>query len=617
MPRIADVVRPFRSAQPRPDVPTRQCEARPRCPGARDPRRVARAADIRTAPCPERGRPEMELPRRADHRQQPDGRPPRLGPGVQGCLPAVPRDARRGPTLAERVRLPGPVGRGQRRAGPGVHEQAGHRGLRDRRVRLALQTARPDLCRPPDGAERPARDVDGLERPGRAPPPARPPRGGSLPAHDDRGSGRACHRQRRDARRAAGHARRRRQLLHVQQREQRPDLGLPQGMPSPRLALQGPRHDAVVRALRDRHLADGDERGLRRPRGSGPHDPPAARRSAGRGPAGMDDDAVDADLERGRGGRTGAALRQGPPGRCDPLAREGHSQAGLDRNVRGPRGAAWLGAGRLALRRPVRRPARGPEGLRDRRLTDRGGCAVRAPRRRLGRGRRGGGDRHRPRRPGLRRGGLRPRQGARPADDRPARRERHRRRWVRIADRARRPRRDRSDRRAPEARGPLLPPRALPASLSALLAMPDPARLPARRRVVHQHGSGLRQAPRGADARGGRCEPPLPDHGGRRPDPVDPVVRLRPGARLAPEHARLDDQQEALLGPGAADLRLHRVRHLRRDRLQRRHLRRHHRRRRLRLGQPDQDQFRHPDAQRRQHVQRRHHDQQRHSAHQQ
>ena len=65
---------------------------------------------------------------------------------------------------------------------------------------------------------------------------------------------------------------------------------------------------------------------------------------------------------------------------------------------------------------------------------------------------------------------------------------------------------------------------------------------------------------------GGRREPPLPDHGGRRPDPVDPGLRLRAGARLAPEHARLDDQQEALLGPGAADLRLPGVRDVRRRR---------------------------------------------------
>ena len=38
-----------------------------------------------------------------------------------------------------------------------------------------------------------------------------------------------------------------RQLLHVQQREQRPDLGLPGRVPPARLDVQGPRHDAVVR----------------------------------------------------------------------------------------------------------------------------------------------------------------------------------------------------------------------------------------------------------------------------------------------------------------------------------------------------------------------------------
>ena len=59
-------------------------------------------------------------------------------------------------------------------------------------------------------------------------------------------------------------------------------------------------------------------------------------------------------------------------------------------------------------------------------------------------------------------------------------------------------------------------------------------------------------------------EPPLPDHGRRRRHPLDPRLRLRAGARLAAEHARLDDQQEALLGPGPADLRLPGVRHVRR-----------------------------------------------------
>ena len=74
------------------------------------------------------------------------------------------------------------------------------------------------------------------------------------------------------------------------------------------------------------------------------------------------------------------------------------------------------------------------------------------------------------------------------------------------------------------------------------------------------------QATLGADEGRGRREPPLPDHGGRRPDPLDPGLRLRAGARLADQHARLDDQQEALLGPGAADLRLPGVRVVRRHR---------------------------------------------------
>ena len=115
--------------------------------GARHPAPVAGAVDLRAAPRAERGRAALELPRRPDHGQQPDGRPSRLGPDLQGPVPALPRDARRGPALAERLRLPGPVGRGQRRAGPGVQEQARHRGLRHRRVRLALQAARPDLRR--------------------------------------------------------------------------------------------------------------------------------------------------------------------------------------------------------------------------------------------------------------------------------------------------------------------------------------------------------------------------------------------------------------------------------------------------------------------------------------
>ena len=135
------------------------------------------------------------------------------------------------------------------------------------------------------------------------------------------------------------------------------------------------------------------------------------------------------------------------------------------------------------------------------------------------------------------------------------------RRRLRLPVRDRRPRRRRPDRRAPQARGPLLPARDHHPPLPALLALRDAARLPPRRRVVHQHGPALRPAARDADQGAGRRQPALPDHGRRRPDPLDPRLRLRARARLAAQHARLDDQQEALLGAGAADLRLLGVRH--------------------------------------------------------
>ena len=295
----------------------------------------------------------MELPRRSDHGQQPDGRPPRLGPDVQGRLPALSRHAGRGPALAERVRLPGTLGRGQRRAGPRLYEQARYRGLRNRRIRLALQAACPDLRRAPDRAVRPARDVDGLERPGRVAPAARPARRGSRPAGDDPGCRRSGERQRGDARRAARDARCRRQLFHVQQREQRPDLGVPGRVPPAGLDLQGPRHDAVVRPLRDWPLRDGDERGLRRSGGPRPDRPlpacGAARRSASR----VDDHAVDADLQRRGGSRQGPDVRPCSPGRRHLLAGEGDAQDRPQRSVRGPRGASGRRPRRVALRRPV------------------------------------------------------------------------------------------------------------------------------------------------------------------------------------------------------------------------------------------------------------------------
>src|SRR5215203_2572639 len=100
---------PERQARPapqRPNVPTGHLEARLRRPGVRDPGPLARASDVRAAAGAERGGAALELPRRTDHGQQSDGRPPRLGPRVQGPVPAVPRHARGASALPERVRLP-------------------------------------------------------------------------------------------------------------------------------------------------------------------------------------------------------------------------------------------------------------------------------------------------------------------------------------------------------------------------------------------------------------------------------------------------------------------------------------------------------------------------------
>ena len=114
---------PARTARPSHPDPEAECSD----PSARSPtssRRSTRswtsgATGGRSPGCARRTpAARVELPRRPDHGQQPDGRPPRLGPRLQGPLPALPRDARRGPALPERVRLPGPVGRGQRRARP-------------------------------------------------------------------------------------------------------------------------------------------------------------------------------------------------------------------------------------------------------------------------------------------------------------------------------------------------------------------------------------------------------------------------------------------------------------------------------------------------------------------
>ena len=339
-----------------------------------------------------------------------------------------------------------------------------------------------------------------------------------------------------------------RQLLHVQQREQRPHLGLPRRVPPAWLAVQGPRHDAVVRALRDRPLPDGDERGLPGPRGPRPHGPLPARRPARRGAPRLDDDAVDADrrTSRRRSGRSCATSRSarattssGSAGerssrrsrvrsRCSRSARARSSSAGATP----ARSTTCRSSARRSPRGPATRPtcrtstgsSPGPRSARRRGPASSTSRPAAARRTSSSAGRWGCRSSPRSTRAGSSCDGF----GSLTGRD--------------VA------RRRRADRRAPRARGPVLPPRDDTSTATRT------AGAATRRSCSASSTSGTSAWARSTTSRAttltqgaGRREPALPDHGGRRPDPVDPGLRLRPRARLAPEHARLDDQQEALL----------------------------------------------------------------------
>ena len=314
-------------------------------------------AHVRDAPRPKPRRPDVQLHRRPDHGQQPDGRPPRVGPHAEGHLAALRGDAGLRPLLPERLRLPGPVGRGRRREGARPQLQARDRGVRPGAVRARLPRSRRALLGPAHRALQAARAVDGL---------------GAVVLHDDRPQ----------------------HLLH---------LGLPPGLQRARLALQGPPLDAVVPALRDVALAARADRLLQ-----GPDAPVAARPHAARGarprvPGRVDDDAVDAPGERRRGRAARRRLRARRDGVRDRDRRGGEARGEPDRR-KGAGDGARVRARRADLHRAVRRAPR-PGQLRE-------------PGRGLGRRLDGGGDGRRPHRAGLRRGGLRARQarGPRGAD---------------------------------------------------------------------------------------------------------------------------------------------------------------------------------------------------------
>ena len=110
---------------------------------------------------PEPRRPDVQLHRRPDHGEQPDGRPPRWGACSRTSSSATRRCGLR-PALPERLRLPGPLGRGRGREGARAQLEARDRGVRPRRVRRALQGAGRAVRRGAHRAVEAPRHVDGL-----------------------------------------------------------------------------------------------------------------------------------------------------------------------------------------------------------------------------------------------------------------------------------------------------------------------------------------------------------------------------------------------------------------------------------------------------------------------
>ena len=506
----------------------------------------------------------MELPRRPDHGQQPDGRPPRLGPRLQGPLPALPRHARRGPALPERVRLPGPVGRGQRRARPRVHvASATSRRTASTEFVTPVQAARPDLRRAPDRAVDPARDVDGLERPGRAAPAARRcSRADPAAGRHDRGPGRPG--DRHASRCSSGGS------------------GMPE-IGGSYFTFSNENNDLIWGFLAECHRRgwlykghdtmpwcprcgtglspDGDERGLPGSRGSGPDRAlPAARPDPGEALLVWTTTPWTLDRERGRGRRPDAALRPGAPGRRPVLGRQGDAQgralAGRSRfeaEVAGADLVGWRYAG------PFDDAAGGRDGVRRGRATTGLRASASSPGTRSARTR---GPASSTSRPGCgaedfqlgKSLGL-PVIGPIDEDGRYFAGFG----WLSGLEA---PQRGRPDRRRPRAPRALLPPRAVHPPLPALLALRHARCCSGSSTSGSSRWARCTTQPRETLTAGaGRRQPALPDHGRRRPDPLDPRLRLRARARLAAQHARLDDQQEALLGAGAADLRLPGVRH--------------------------------------------------------
>ena len=256
-------------------------QARPPRARARDPRPLGARGHVRAAAGAEPRRAEVQLRRRAGDGEQDGARSPhRLGPDAEGRLPALQGAAGARAALPERVRLPGALDRGRRRAAAGAQLEEGDRGVRPRRVRPPLPGGRrPVLARADRGLD-PARAVDGL------------------------GQG----------------------LLHLQRHEHRVHLALPAARARARLALSRPPLDRVVPALRHLDLRARARRQLRRPRRPVALRAPPAARPSRRGARDLDDDPVDAARQRGRRGQ---ARRRVRPARERRLGR-GRALSGRD-----------------------------------------------------------------------------------------------------------------------------------------------------------------------------------------------------------------------------------------------------------------------------------------------
>ena len=264
---------------------------------ARDPRFLGAGGHVRAAARAEPRQGEVELLRRPRDREQDARGAHGVGADAEGRLPALQGAARLRPALPERLRLPGALDRGRRRAPARPQLEARDRGIRPRGVRRALPRGRRLVGRPADQGLHPARHVDGLGQ----------------------------------------------RLLHLQRHQHRVRLADAEDGARARLALPRPPSDRVVPALRHVDLRTRARRQLRRPRRPVALRAPAAPRPSGRVADRLDDDAVDAARERRRGGQAGRRLR--PPAEW----RVGRGAAVSRRVLR--RRSKRLRAGRLALSR--------------------------------------------------------------------------------------------------------------------------------------------------------------------------------------------------------------------------------------------------------------------------